>query len=247
VTIPLSSSDTTEGTVSPSSLTFTSANWSTEQTVTVTGVDDDLEDGHQSYTIVLGNATSADPDYDGMDPDDISVTNVDDDGGSNNPPSVPELVSPSDGATGLATTVTFMWNECTDYDGDDLTYELHISEYADFYDSRVINVASASSGVAYAGAGLVFMGIVFAGVAGGRKRTALLLVMLVIAASLLFSACGDGNNKSSDGDAAPVADITCDVSGLEAEATYYWKVTVSDGTDTTESETWTFSTESETE
>ena len=40
VTIGLSSSDTTEGTVSPSSLTFTSANWNIPQTVTVTGVDD---------------------------------------------------------------------------------------------------------------------------------------------------------------------------------------------------------------
>ena len=40
VTMGLSSSNTAEGTVSPSSLTFTSANWNTAQTVTVTGVDD---------------------------------------------------------------------------------------------------------------------------------------------------------------------------------------------------------------
>jgi hypothetical protein len=200
----------------------------------VTGVDDDIEDGHQSYTIVLGAATSADADYDGMDPDDVSVTNVDD-GEINNPPSVPELVSPSDGATWLATTVTFMWNESTDHDGDDLTYELHISEHADFSGSRVINAASASSGVTYAGAGLVFMGIAFAGVAGGRKRTALLLLMLVTAASLFLSACGDDK-------ATPAADITCEVSGLETTTTYYWKVTVSDGTNTVESETRTFST-----
>ncbi len=39
VTIPLSSSDLTEGTVSPASVTFTSANWNVAQTVTVTGVD----------------------------------------------------------------------------------------------------------------------------------------------------------------------------------------------------------------
>ena len=45
VTIGLSSSDTTEGTVSPASLTFTGANWNTPQTVTVTGVDDLLADG----------------------------------------------------------------------------------------------------------------------------------------------------------------------------------------------------------
>ena len=40
VTIPVGSGDTTEGTVSTSSLTFTPANWNVPQTVTITGVDD---------------------------------------------------------------------------------------------------------------------------------------------------------------------------------------------------------------
>jgi hypothetical protein len=78
VTIGISSSETTEGMVSPSSLTFTSADWNTDQTVTVTGVDDDVIDGNQSYTIVLAAASSLDGDYDGLDPDDVSVSNVDD-------------------------------------------------------------------------------------------------------------------------------------------------------------------------
>ena len=52
VTIALSSSDTTEGTVSPASLTFTTANWNVAQTVTVTGVDDAVVDGDVAYTIV---------------------------------------------------------------------------------------------------------------------------------------------------------------------------------------------------
>ena len=47
VTIALSSSDTTEGTVSPASLTFTTADWNNAQTVTVTGVDDAVADGNQ--------------------------------------------------------------------------------------------------------------------------------------------------------------------------------------------------------
>ena len=45
VAIALSSSDTTEGTVLPASLTFTTRNWQTPQTVTVTGADDALVDG----------------------------------------------------------------------------------------------------------------------------------------------------------------------------------------------------------
>jgi subtilisin family serine protease len=79
VTIPISSSDTTEGTVSASSLLFTASNWDTEQTVTVTGVDDATFDGNVIYTVVLGAATSTDGLYSGRNPADISLTNIDDD------------------------------------------------------------------------------------------------------------------------------------------------------------------------
>ena len=77
VTIGVSSSDTTEGTVSPSLLTFTSANWNANQTVTVTGVNDSLDDGNQSYTVVLAAANSSDSGYSGLNPNDVSVTNTD--------------------------------------------------------------------------------------------------------------------------------------------------------------------------
>ena len=79
VTIGLSSSDTTEGTVSPTSLTFTSDNWSTPQTVTVTGVDDSVVDGDVAYTIITAAATSTDPAYNGVKPLNGSVINLDND------------------------------------------------------------------------------------------------------------------------------------------------------------------------
>jgi len=79
VTIALSSSDTTEGNVSPASLTFTSANWNAAQTVTVTGVNDDVVDGNITYTIVTAAASSADANYSGMSVADVSVTNNDND------------------------------------------------------------------------------------------------------------------------------------------------------------------------
>jgi hypothetical protein len=79
VTIGVSSSDTTEGTVAPSGLTFTAGDWSTEQTVTVTGVDDSVTDGDIVYTILLAAAVSADGTYGGLNPADVAVTNVDDD------------------------------------------------------------------------------------------------------------------------------------------------------------------------
>lgn len=79
VTIPVSSNDTSEGMVSPTSLTFTSANWDINQTVTVTGVDDNIVDGTQNYKIILGVTISSDADYNGLDPADISITNIDND------------------------------------------------------------------------------------------------------------------------------------------------------------------------
>jgi len=79
VTIPLSSSNTTEGTVSPTSLTFTSVNWNTPQTVNVTGVDDLVVDGNIAYSIITAAATSTDPNFNGLDPSDVSVTNNDND------------------------------------------------------------------------------------------------------------------------------------------------------------------------
>ncbi len=78
VTIGISSSDTTEGTVSTALLTFTTGNWSTPQTVTITGQDDGLIDGNIAYTIVT--AAAAGGDYVGIDASDVSVTNLDNDG-----------------------------------------------------------------------------------------------------------------------------------------------------------------------
>ena len=79
VTIGLSSSNPGEGTVSPSSLTFTSTNWNVPQTVTVTGVDDQVDDGNVAYQIVTAAAVSIDSQYNGLNVDDVSVTNTDDD------------------------------------------------------------------------------------------------------------------------------------------------------------------------
>ena len=80
VSIDLASSDLSEGTVSPASLIFTPADWDLPQQVIVTGVDDAVVDGNVTYTVLTAPAVSADPDYDGLDAADVSVTNLDDDG-----------------------------------------------------------------------------------------------------------------------------------------------------------------------
>ena len=78
VTIALSSSDTTEGTVSPIALTFTPANWDVLQPVTVTGANDDIDDGNVAYSIVTAPAVSTDSSYNSLNASDVSVTNTDD-------------------------------------------------------------------------------------------------------------------------------------------------------------------------
>ena len=81
VRIPLHSSDLTEGTVSPDTLIFTSTNWDTAQKVTVTGVDDTDDVTDVDYTIRVKPAISKDPNYNGFNPEDVMVTNKDDEKG----------------------------------------------------------------------------------------------------------------------------------------------------------------------
>ncbi len=78
VYIPVSSSNTTEGIVSVSRITIHPDDWKTGVEVTVTGIDDDYDDGDQTYTIILGNSESDDANYNGTDVADVKVTNVDD-------------------------------------------------------------------------------------------------------------------------------------------------------------------------
>lgn len=76
VTINFASSDPTEGTVAPASITFNSGNYNTLQTVTVTGVDDLDLDGPINYMITT-TVTSTDPVYSLINPSDVALTNND--------------------------------------------------------------------------------------------------------------------------------------------------------------------------
>jgi hypothetical protein len=77
VTIPVESSAPGEGTVSPAMVTFTPDSWDKPQKVTVTGADDMQRDGNRTYTILVKAAKSDDPRYDGLDAEDVSVVNRD--------------------------------------------------------------------------------------------------------------------------------------------------------------------------
>jgi hypothetical protein len=78
VTIALTSSDISEGVVSPASLSFTTSNWNTAQTATISGVDDMQVDGDISFTISF-SAQSADSNYNAVPITSVSATNLDND------------------------------------------------------------------------------------------------------------------------------------------------------------------------
>ncbi len=75
VTIYLNSTDPSQGTLSASALTFTPANWNVAQNVTVTGLDDHIADGNQTY-LINGTASSADPNFNGQAMPAVTVVNT---------------------------------------------------------------------------------------------------------------------------------------------------------------------------
>ena len=79
VVLNVTSGDTGEVTVTPSQLTFTSSNWDTPQTITITGLDDSDEDGDIDVTITVAvDDALSDAAYAGLS-ETTTVTNEDDD------------------------------------------------------------------------------------------------------------------------------------------------------------------------
>ncbi len=81
VTIELTSLDTTEGRLDRDRLVFNQDNWDVAQVVRVRGVDDHIRDGNVKYTVQVGAAVSDDSNYNGLDGDDVEITNRDNERG----------------------------------------------------------------------------------------------------------------------------------------------------------------------
>ena len=79
VVFDISSEDTGEATVSPTTLTFTSTDWNAAQTVTVTGVDDGLTATHTGTITISVNDTSSYDAFDSLADKLVALTLTDDD------------------------------------------------------------------------------------------------------------------------------------------------------------------------
>ena len=78
VNISVSSDNTNEGTTDIAMLVFTASDWDSEQTVTITGVDDGLDDGDIDFNIKLMIASN-DSNYAAIGSFDVAVSNHDND------------------------------------------------------------------------------------------------------------------------------------------------------------------------
>lgn len=111
VTINLTNNNISEYTISPVSLTFTSANWNIGQTVTVTAVDDFVENANLNFTLVLDPIIST-TDYSGLDPADIPIQVINNDisGFTINPAGGVTVNENDPGGVGLESTITVVLN-----------------------------------------------------------------------------------------------------------------------------------------
>jgi hypothetical protein len=163
------------------------------------------------------------------------------------PPTRPELVFPADKATGLPSTVEFIWKRSTDPDNDTITYLFTSCTDSTFTDASCspVTVASRNSkGMFYAGgAGLLVFGMTFIGGLKGRRMIVLLFIVVVLISGGALISCNNSNNSKLQGKFLDIGEKSFTVSGLSSGTTYFWKVTASDGKAPTDSDVNSFTTQ----
>ena len=132
-TVTVTVGDTSDDiSASPTTLTFTTVDWNTAQTVTVTADDDNVAEGEETATLTH-TVTSTDSDYDGVTVVDVTVTVTDNDGANNAPvfaetsPAARSVAENTAAAQDIGTAVS-----ATDADNDTLTYTLEGTDAASF-------------------------------------------------------------------------------------------------------------------
>jgi hypothetical protein len=156
---------------------------------------------------------------------------------TNYKPTAPALQVPANGATGVARPVVLRWAPSTDQDLDAISYHLFICNNPAFIGTGancqvnipITPVAASAQGVYYAsvaGGGVLFslFGLSFAAGLKGRKKILLMIAVLVISGLFVVSCSGGGD----DGAPAAPTQLSFQVDGLAAGATYFWRIEAND-------------------
>ena len=172
VLITISSEDTTEGTVSPTTLTFTANTWNVPQTVIVTGVDDQINDGDVTYSVTCA-VSSSDPSYAAVPPFTLLATNLDNEEGLTLPSGVLYfgVGMPAVALDGRATVVD---PSAPNYDTGSLTVTLTANgTAADRLEIRNSGTGAGRLGVM--GSSITYGGIIVGTCTGGQGTTPLVV------------------------------------------------------------------------
>jgi hypothetical protein len=157
-------------------------------------------------------------------------------------PSVPEVVSPANAATGVARPVVLKWKRSSDSDpADVIAYHLFLCNNPSFIGTGanciqnvpITPVAAQAKGVYYAsvaGGGMLFtlFGLSFAAGIKGRKKILLMIAVLVVS-GLFIASCSSKSDNGAPVPAPVSTDVTFQVDGLSPNVTYFWKLEADDG------------------
>lgn len=142
----------------------------------------------------------------------------------------------------------FRWKKSIDPDGDTVSYGLYVCKDESLTTGCITKEDIASlenKDIFYAGTGvgLLLFGVVLVGGVKGRRKIALLIAMIMIAAMIAVS-CGGGDGNGNGDDGGTSDEVSYTVLGLNTSTTYYWKVIAKDGNEgETESEMRSFTTQ----
>ena len=154
VTVNLNNTDPTQGTLSSTTLTFTPSNWHVAQTITITGLDDHIVHGNQTY-VITGTASSTDANYSGLAMPPVTVVNTEADVASINVTGSTFLVSEDNNVVRInATTGAVVATYPTGVPNDGATFGPDGSLYvADYYNNQILHYDAAGNFLSSFGSG----------------------------------------------------------------------------------------------
>jgi hypothetical protein len=145
------------------------------------------------------------------------------------------------------------WSQCSDPDGDEITYKLYIATEPSFLGVDPLTFPAPQGPpqarlLGYPAVALIVLGVAISGFSRRRRRVGLFIALIATAALCLCTLPSFGGGESRDAffgkvNKAEPTDERHSVQGLQPGTAYYWKVVAEDGNGgQAESDTFCFTT-----